>query len=161
MELVMDIRKASRRDLPAVTELWKAFMDFHGRHDDHFTRSKRGHLKFRDFVAAKISDRSSLVLVARADSETVGYLVASIRRYPPVLTEKKFGGIFDLMVAPSHRRRGVGRRLVAEAKKWFRRKGVSRVELSVAVRNPLSTKFWTRMGFVTYMERRFLKLPGP
>ena len=151
------IRKARQRDVEQVVQLWKEFMDFHRRYDPHFSRSRNGHLKFKDFVSKKISARNALVLVAQVNRRIVGYIIASIDAYVPVFIEKRYGAIYDLMVDSGFRRRGIGRRLVCEAREWFRKRGIKRMELSVAASNRLAVRFWSRVGFKTYMERRYLR----
>ena len=153
----MKIRKARQRDVDYIAQLWKEFMDFHRQHDDHFSRSRRGHLQFKDFLSKKISARNALVLVAQVNRRIVGYIVASIDAYVPVFIEKRYGAIYDLMVDSGFRRRGIGRRLVCEAREWFRKRGIKRMELSVAASNRLAVRFWSRVGFKTYMERRYLR----
>lgn len=151
------IRKARQCDTEDIVELWKEFMDFHKQHDAHFSRSRKGHLQFKDFVSKKISARSALVLVAQMDRRVVGYVIASIDAYPPVFVDKRYGAIYDLMVDAGFRHRGIGRRLFSETRKWFRKKGIKRMELSVAVSNRLAVRFWNRVGFKTYMERKYLR----
>ena len=50
------------------------------------------------------------------------------------------------------------RRCEADTKEWFKKRGLKRVEISVLKRNPISSKFWDKMGFDTYLERRFKKI---
>lgn len=150
------IRKARQSDTEHIVALWKEFMDFHRQYDAHFTRSRYGHMKFKDFVSKKISARNALVLVAQVNRRVVGHIIACIDPYPPVFVEKRYGAIYDLMVDSRFRRRGIGRRLLSETRKWFRKKGIKRIELSVAVTNPLAMRFWNRVGFKTYIERKYL-----
>ena len=42
-----------------------------------------------------------------------------------------------------------------ESIKWFRKRKIIRVELTVATSNPLSMSFWEKHGFKPYYERRF------
>ena len=151
------IRKARQRDKDCIVELWKQFIDFHKQRDAHFSRSRKGHLKFKDFLSKKISARNALVLVAQINRRVVGYVIASIDAYPPVFVDKHYGAIYDLMVDSAFRRRGIGRRLFSETRKWFRKKGMKRIELSVAVTNLLAMRFWKEMGFKTYLEKRHLR----
>jgi ribosomal protein S18 acetylase RimI-like enzyme len=115
-------------------------------------------VNFKKFASEKMRSRTSLVLVATMNGRAVGYLIASIIKYPPVFKEKKCGFIFDLMVHRDFRRIGVGSKLFSEARNWFIRKKINRIELSVAATNPLATAFWEKMGFKTYMERKYMRL---
>jgi ribosomal protein S18 acetylase RimI-like enzyme len=121
----ISLRKARLDDVDALTELWIEFIDFHQDFDSFFSRAKKGHERFADFV----------------------------RENPPVFDMKLYGFIQDLAVTESHRRRGAGSRLVEETLRWFRKQGVKRVEVQVATTNPLSQAFWRRHDFVDYITR--------
>ncbi len=158
MTLKIAIRKAKRSDLDHIVALWKDFSDFHSQLDPHFSRSPRGHVNFKKFASEKMRSRTSQVLVATMNGRAVGYLIASIIKYPPVFKEKQCGFIFDLMVHRDFRRTGIGTKLFSEARNWFIRKKINRIELSVAATNPLATAFWEKMGFKTYVERKYMRL---
>lgn len=153
----MKIRKARQRDVEGIVELWKEFMDYHKQGDAHFSRSRNGHVKFKDLVSKRISACNALVLVAQVNHRVVGSVIASIDAYPPVFVDKRYGEIHALMVGEGFRHRGIGRRLYSETRKWFRKKGIKRMELSVAATNALARRFWSRVGFKTYIERRYVR----
>ena len=133
----MKIVKARQNDVPRICEIWKEFMDFHQKNDKHFSRRKNGHVKFGEFISGKISNRKALVLVAKIENEIAGYAIASIDNYPPVFIEKQYGAIYDLMVISEYRRKGIGKKLFVETKKWFKNKGIKRIEMSVSTKNPI------------------------
>ena len=55
------------------------------------------------------------------------------------------GNIYRLVVAPGHRRRGIGRRLVLEAGRKFSAAGVVRVSLFVLSDDEDANRFWTSL----------------
>ena len=152
------VRKAKQSDIESIIPLWIEMMDFHKKYDKHYSRSQLASKNFSKFVSKNISSRNSLVLVAVYDRTIIGYTIASIHKYPPVLQTEKYGAIYDLAVQKGYRRKGIGEQLFIEAKKWFKKRGLIRVELSVLKENPLSTEFWKKMGFETYLERRYKKI---
>lgn len=152
------IRKAKHKDVERILDLWCEFMDFHEQYDSIFKRSKSGHSEFRKFLKERISDRNSLVIVALEEEIICGYLLAKIETRPPVFLDRKHVVIFDLAINEKLRRKGIGEKLFNESVEWFKKKKINRVELTVATSNPVSMKFWTKMGFKTYSERRFINI---
>ncbi len=86
-----------------------------------------------------------LVRIAEVNGRIVGVLVGEIRSWefhlPPT------GWITVLMVDPDHRRRGIGRRLLAEALEYFRERGVRSVRTMVGWADGDVLSFFTAMGF--------------
>ena len=152
------IRKAKQSDTESILSLWIEMMDFHRRYDKHYSRSESSKKGFRKFLLENISSKKSLVLVASCNKKIVGYTIASIVKYPIILQLKQFGAVYELVVHKKYRRNGIGEQLFTETKEWFKKRGLKRVEISVLKRNPISSKFWDKMGFDTYLERRFKKI---
>lgn len=154
----INYRKAAKEDIPRLIELWKELMDFHGARDSFFSRSKEGPENFGNFLLENMSKDDAIVYVAEVEREVVGYTLAMIQDYPPVFEVKQYGLISDLAVTSEYRRSGVGRHLANIAKDWFIQKGMTRAEIGVAVTNEVSTSFWSKMGFRSYKESRYLDL---
>ena len=158
MNRQVNIRQAVMEDVPAIVELWKELMDFHKELDVFFSRSAIGHEGFADFITGHISSETSYVFVAEADKNLVGYCLAIIEKYPPVLEIQEYGLVQDLAVTGKYRRSEIGERLFKEARGWFSEKGVRRIETRVAKSNKLSTAFWAKMGFIPYLETFFMEI---
>ena len=152
------IRKAVMEDVPSILELWKEMMDFHKERDRIFSRSVTGHEGFADYISGHMSRDTSCVFVAEAGKAVVGYCLAFVERYPPVLEMKEYGHVQDIAVSEKYRRKGVGQRLLREARKWFSEKGVHRIEARVATTNRISKGFWAKMGFKPYLETVFFEV---
>jgi len=149
----MKIREAVTDDLPEMIELWKEFMDFHKVRDPFFTRSENGHEKWAKFALSNMESDDWIVLVAVDGDKIVGYCMASVVDYPPVLEIKQHGLIQDITVTKSSRRKGVGTQLYREAERWLLEKGVIRIELNVAATNEISRAFFRYIGFKDYVQR--------
>jgi len=57
------------------------------------------------------------------------------------------GWLYYVAVAPSERRRGLGRALVAAAEEWLRQRGVPKVHLMVRETNQAVADFYKRLGY--------------
>ena len=155
---MIKIRKANRKDIPDIIKLWCEFMDFHEKYDSYYMRSPRGHLKFKKFIDNQISSRKSLVLVAISENIICGYLLAMIENKSPVFKVRRYGLISDVAVSSIFRREGIGEKLCLESYEWFKKHKINRIELNVATTNPVSMNFWSKLGFNSYCESRFIEI---
>jgi len=153
------IRAATDDDLPALVLLWKEFMDFHAERNSFFRRKPGGEEKWIEFVREHLAKDEQIVFVAEdgssgeGDGNVIGYLMGGITPYPPVLLLERCGYIQDAVVSAANRRRGVGEALLADAERWFREKGIDRIELQVLVANPVAHSFWRKMDFGEFVEK--------
>ncbi|MBU1219074.1 GNAT family N-acetyltransferase [Myxococcota bacterium] len=140
------VKNAEKTDIEQIGRLWIEFFDFHRQFDDHFSRSSDGHTNFMKFIESSIEDNNSLVLVAAINEQVVGYCLAKIDSFPPVIDDRDYGAIYDLAVTEKMRRKGCGEKLVEAARSWFKSKGMKIMQANVSVENPVSTAFWKKMG---------------
>jgi len=105
-----------------------------------------------------MADRTRRVLVAVADGQVVGYTIGHLARTLRSWRCRVCGWVTDICVAPDWRRTGVGDKLFAALCVWFRRHGLTVVQLNVAALNPASQAFWRAQGFVDYLDRMWLDL---
>jgi ribosomal protein S18 acetylase RimI-like enzyme len=152
------IRKAVAEDVSSIVEFWKELMDFHKERDRIFSRSATSYEAFADFVTGHIASETSCVFAAEVGKNLVGYCLAFIEKYPPVLEMTEYGLVQDLGVTKKYQRRGIGKRLLKKAKGWSSEKGVHRIEARVAKSNRLATDFWAKMGFTPYLETVFMEI---
>jgi RimJ/RimL family protein N-acetyltransferase len=97
----------------------------------------------RRYIRALRRHPDGALIVAEADGMVVGRL--SIVRDPhPASTHVADLG---LMVAASHRRRGIGRALLVAAENWARRAGVSKLELHVFPHNAPALALYEAAGY--------------
>jgi GNAT superfamily N-acetyltransferase len=135
-----------------MIELWKGLMDFHAARDPIFIRRPDAEKNWEAFVRANMASDSAAVFVAEQDSRIVGYCMAMISSYPPVLALSTFGELMDLMVHSEHRRQGIGEQLLGAAIAWYKDRGIKRIEVRVAATNEISMVFWPKMGFQPYLK---------
>jgi ribosomal protein S18 acetylase RimI-like enzyme len=155
---MIKIRKATHKDVENITSIWCEFIDLHDYYDNYYKRAKNGSKVFSEFIDKNISERNSLVLVGLVNNEICAYSLAKIEKRPLVFSKTKYGYISDIAVAEKYRREGIGEKLYNEIFKWFQRRKINRIELTVAISNPISINFWSKLGFNPYSERRFLKV---
>jgi ribosomal protein S18 acetylase RimI-like enzyme len=146
------IRAATLSDVRSIVALWKEFMDFHAACDKTFQRAEEGHVHFESLVQKRIELPTEHVLVADYESKVVGYCVCELSERNEVYQDRRHGVIQALAVTANCRRTGIGSKLLAGARAWFRAKGVRRLEVPLASRNDMAKAFWHKHGFERYLE---------
>ncbi len=155
----IEIRRATRDDVPAIVALWQEMMGFHVALDpERFRPAANGAHCWAEAVTGWLKDENHCAFVADAGDRLVGYIVGWLRQPPPVFEPDVFGFVSDICVATDCRQKGIGRRLFGALNDWFREQGASHVELNVAVTNPVSQAFWRSMGGQDYLDHMWCKL---
>jgi len=113
----------------------------------------------RRYLRAIRRSRSAAVFVAEAPEGIVGRLSVSRDIHPASRHVADLG----LMVARSHRRRGIGRALLAQAVEWARDVGVTKLELHVFPHNEPALRLYEGFGFERegYRKGHFLRAGDP
>ena len=147
------IHQATMKDIPSVLKLWKKLMEFHRALSKHFEVADDAEEIWESFAIKQLDAQDSLLIVAKVDSDIVGFSLSSIQSNIPVFKIKRYGVIYDFFVDEGFRRNGIGRKLFEFAIKWFEKKGIKHLQLSVAHHNPVAQEFWHTMGFTNYLDR--------
>lgn len=87
-----------------------------------------------------LSRNPGLSLIARVAGSFAGFVLSG--------HDGRRGYLHHLLVLPEHRRRGVGRYLVAAATEELRRIGSSKIHVDVLSDNTDAQTFWIRLGWV-------------
>lgn len=149
--MTVHIRRATARDIKEILPVWGELAVYHADLDPAFTPSADWPHEYGAYLRTLIGRDDALAVIARDDTELVGYAVGRITHLPPFFEHRHRGYIHDVYVRAPHRLRGIGRRLIGEIFAWFNRQGVTVVELTVAANNEDAESFWRKLGFRTYM----------
>jgi len=105
----------------------------------------------RRYLADHAASDNSIFLIAEADGRIIGTLNCSGGTRQAL----RHTTILGMSVAREWRNQGVGSRLMQRAIEWAKSAGVvSRIELSVFVRNETAIHLYQKFGFVTEGRRR-------
>jgi GNAT superfamily N-acetyltransferase len=145
---MIEIVKAEEKHVADIGNLWWEFIKFHQDiepvyelNEDAISGFEQNHL--RPFMKSE----DKLVMVTLEKGRVVGYSMSEIRRIFPGLKREIYGYIDEMAVTDTHRRKGIGQKMFNEIIKWFRGKGIKRVELGTAAQNLIGNSFWQKQGF--------------
>ena len=149
--LVRRLATAGGEPRPADLEALAAMMErtgrLHATFEPGFALVPGWEAMQRGWPRHVLADPDWYVALATVAGHAAGCLMATLEDAPPIYVLARRGFLSDVWVDEAWRRMGVTRTLVAAAEIWFRERGVSRVELSVAVANAPGRETWRRLGY--------------
>jgi ribosomal protein S18 acetylase RimI-like enzyme len=143
------IRRAAPADLPAIGRRGALLVRMH--HDFDAARfipatseTPRG---YASFLGTQLDEPDVVVLVAEHDGEVVGYAYAGVEGMDYMSLRGPAGVLYDIIIDPAHRARGIGRLLLDEAIAALAARGAPRVVLSTAHQNVAAQRLFADAGF--------------
>jgi ribosomal protein S18 acetylase RimI-like enzyme len=131
-----------------VLELWVDLVEHHRRLDSEYPASRGLLAALRRELVRVLREPQCRLFVAEGEGELCGFLLAEMED-PDRVKDAIPGGcwIHEIYVAPRWRRRGLGSRLVEQARAFFSDSQGSRISVRVEARNAEGLRFWERCGF--------------
>lgn len=150
------VRSARLIDLDQIVGLWSALVGHHRTLEPRLYKTEiHAPASFRAFARRKLDDQDGVVLVADGGGGIGGYLLGSVGQRAPVYVVRTVGMVFDLMVDPTLRTRGIGRALVEAASAEFSRRGISDLQVNYDPNNLEALAFWNALGFKTLLHEAY------
>jgi RimJ/RimL family protein N-acetyltransferase len=155
---VIRIRRAEPSDATALVALAEAVGGEEGRWILS-TDTWRSVSDERRYLKTVLRHPDATVIVALDGDQVVGRLSLSRDPHPASHHVADLG----LMVAESHRRQGIGKRLLEEAVAWARSVGIRKLELHVFPWNESALRLYESFGFERegYRKRHYVRGDEP
>ncbi|MFX1351755.1 MAG: GNAT family N-acetyltransferase [Promethearchaeota archaeon] len=139
------MRKLTAKDYDALIRLWN---------DAGLPYKPQGRDK-REDIENQLKQPNTLYLIAEVDNVIVGSILGT--------HDSRKGWINRLAVSPSHRRKGLAKRLVKEVENRFSELGIDIMACMVEDWNTMSLEVFERLGYtrhpdIIYLSKR--KNPG-
>src|SRR5688572_1530331 len=123
----MEFRRANPRDAESILRFWNDAGASMSATDEAGS------------VRRVTENPAAVLVIAVLDGTIVGSLLGTFDGWR--------GNLYRLVVAPEHRRQGIGRQLVRQVEQIFRHWGVRRTTVLVEVDRPWAIEFWTAVGY--------------
>jgi len=133
----MSIRTATLSDVEALTDLFEAYRVWYEKPADRTAA--------RTFLEERLSRNESVVYVAEADGQLVGFT----QLYPIFSSTrmKRLWLLNDLFVAPEYRGRGLSKLLLERAKQLAAETDACEIMLETQVTNDIGNQLYPSAGF--------------
>ncbi|MEM4166664.1 MAG: GNAT family N-acetyltransferase [Candidatus Bilamarchaeaceae archaeon] len=155
----MKIRKATKKDLKTLIELSDQLLL------DHAKRFSTGPKLAKDFHTPKVkyyrslmTKRNAVFFVAEEKGTVVGFILGKEGKDPPIFAETRIGKIEELYILPKFRDKGIGRRLFAELKKWFKKRKYKTIEITFYSENKKAKRLYYKLGFRPHKKTWRMKI---
>lgn len=138
----MRIVTARPRDVAKLAPLFAGYLDFY--------KTPARPAAIREFLAARLRRRESVIYVALAGNQAVGF----VQLYPTFssLSLKRLWILNDLFVLPAVRRTGVAKALMNRARRLAETTGAEGLILETAVTNRKAQRLYESLGWKRDMK---------
>jgi len=103
--------------------------------------------RYGAFLGTQLDAPNVVVHVAERDGQVLGYAYAGLEGFDYMSLRGPAGALYDIVVDPAHRGRGVGRMLLDATLAALTARGAPRVVLSTAEQNESAQRLFARAGF--------------
>lgn len=153
------IRRGRDSDLQAVTELWRSMMDMHVSLDPRFEVAVGSDDAYKAYLRTILDTFDYALFVADLEGVAIGYCIGMILNNPAVFALPRYGFISECMVAEPYQRDGIGARLWEHVRRWFKRRGMTVIQLNVTPRNEKGYHFWQKVGCTEFLHIMWYDIP--
>ena len=149
MGTIVTIRPATFADLPAIGRLGALLVTTHHAFDPTRFMAPTRHTEsgYGSFLGSQLDRADVIVLVAVEGEAVIGYTYAGVEGRDWMSLRGPAGVLYDIVVDPEHRGRGVGRTLLEATVAALRSRGSPQVVLSTADRNAAAHRLFESAGF--------------
>ena len=143
------VRRATGQDMAAVGRLAATLVRAHHAFDPlrFIPETPETAEHYGRFLASQLGKDDVVVLVAEHDARIVGYTYAGVEGYDYMALRGPAGVLYDLVVDPGHRRKGIGTALLEAAIDALGNLGAPRVLLFTAEKNQVAQAMFERANF--------------
>ncbi|HEX3676660.1 MAG TPA: GNAT family N-acetyltransferase [Sphingomicrobium sp.] len=149
MTATVTVRRARADDERAMGRLGAMLVSEHHRFDPKRFIAPLPQLpeRYGEFLISRISRPEMVVLVAVRGSDVIGYSYAGMEGNDYMTLRGPAGVIYDLVVDPAERRKGIGSSLMDATFAALGKLGAPRVLLFTAEKNHVAQAMFERAGF--------------
>ncbi len=122
------------------------FAEYESHHQDFFEIDNLSDGDIVAYFSRWLDDDDGETLIALAGDRIVGYMTVYVHAQPNYWKIKRVGAISGLMVREAYRQRGIAGQLLAKARAFFEKKGVTYFTVYTAVGNRAAIAFYERSG---------------
>ena len=160
--MTVTIRPATSADVRAMGRLGALLVRAHHEFDAarFIAATPQTEHGYGSYLGSQLDNRDIIILVAEHAGEVLGYTFAGVEGYDYMELRGPAGVLYDIVVDPAHRARGVGRTLLDATLAELQARGAPRVVLSTAERNEVAQRLFARGGFRRTMVEMTRELDG-
>jgi GNAT superfamily N-acetyltransferase len=135
---LMELRRATLADLPALVPLFDAYRQFYGQPSDPGLAER--------FLGERLAGHESVIFLAEQGDALLGF----VQLYPSFWSVAAVRSwiLNDLFVSPAHRKGGAGKALMERAREHARETGAGGLSLATQRTNVTAQRLYESLGWV-------------
>ncbi len=140
------IRRATIDDLSSICDLSQLLFEYERQFTNEYNMSWSNAKEGQKFFTKCLTSRKSFVLLAQNGDAPVGYILVTVKK----VAWRAFNPIAEvdnLNISPIYRGKGIGTKLMQQAKKIAIKRGAKRISVSALYDNIRALKFYHQQGF--------------
>jgi ribosomal protein S18 acetylase RimI-like enzyme len=143
------IRRALPADVPVLGRLGALLVRTHHDFDPKrfIPATPQTEQGYASYLGTQLGEANIVMLVVERDGDVIGYSYAGVEGYDYMSLRGPAGVLYDIVVDPAHRGRGVGRLLLDATLRALAAKDAPRVVLSTAEQNEAAQRLFAGAGF--------------
>jgi ribosomal protein S18 acetylase RimI-like enzyme len=141
------IRKATKKDLPALYDLYIYFVEHliksrPGRYSKDRINQKSVYKEFENYI-----NGGGNLLIYEEKGRVAGYGIGKIKENELFVNGRQHGELYQIVVRAESQNNGIGKALASELINWMRSKGIKLIYGLVDLNNKESLRVWSKIGF--------------
>lgn len=112
------------------------------------------------FLKTIIESDKDDILIAKENHQILGFALVQQQNTPPFncFVPHKYAYLMDIVVAPDHRGKGIGKQLINAVKSWAKERKMEYIELGVLTENENAIKLYESMEFLECRKTMRMKI---
>lgn len=147
---------ATIQHVDTIFLLYQEIIETHAKLEpDYFKKAKQS----KEFIREMIESPDSDILLSYSKQLVVGFSMIKEVETPayPMMKNRKYAYILDLVVTQSNRGQGLGKELLNDSIAWQKMRQLEYIELCVIEKNNHAKKMYESLGFKTFSRQMILK----
>ncbi|MBO0437484.1 GNAT family N-acetyltransferase [Vagococcus fluvialis] len=147
---------ATIQHVDAIFLLYQEIIEIHANLEpEYFKKAEQS----KEFIREMIESPDSDILLAYSKQLVVGFSMIKEVETPayPMMKNRKYAYILDLVVTQSNRGQGLGKELLNDSIVWQKMRQLEYIELCVIEKNNHAKKMYESLGFKTFSRQMILK----
>ena len=142
------IQEARDSDLVEIQVLYNQIDEQHHKALPNIFKPTQEIERPNAYIRSILEKDNAYYLVARVQNKVVGLVHIETRKTEhPLINPHKYGHISDIIVDSKWKRNGIGKQLIKESHEWFRKNGITEVNLTVFSFNKEAILFYQSLGY--------------
>ncbi|MEQ7220851.1 GNAT family N-acetyltransferase [Vagococcus fluvialis] len=140
---------ATIQHVDTIFLLYQEIIETHAKLEpDYFKKAKQS----KEFIREMIESPDSDILLSYSKQLVVGFSMIKEVETPayPMMKNRKYAYILDLVVTQSNRGQGLGKELLNDSIAWQKMRQLEYIELCVIEKNNHAKKMYESLGFKTF-----------